>query len=114
MGLELRDASYHPSRASFRGCRSAIYPGGRKNSPWLPLPHKATFSHRRGDSDGFILPLIMTKLGKIVFTLVVLLLAGFAVMRMLGKKETHGPITHSSETHSNANDAEAADSAVSS
>jgi len=56
----------------------------------------------------------MTKLGKIVFTLVVLLLAGFAVMRMLGKKETHGPITHSSETHSNANDAEAADSAVSS
>ena len=30
---------------------------------------------------------IMTKLGKIVFTLVVLLLAGFAVTRMLGKKE---------------------------
>lgn len=29
----------------------------------------------------------MTKLGKIVFTLVVLLLAGFAVTRMLGKKE---------------------------
>ncbi|MCW1922404.1 phosphate ABC transporter substrate-binding/OmpA family protein [Luteolibacter arcticus] len=29
----------------------------------------------------------MTKLGKIVFTLVVLLLAGFAVMRMLGKKD---------------------------
>ena len=29
----------------------------------------------------------MTKLGKIVFTLVVLLLAGFAVIRLLGKKE---------------------------
>ncbi|MEK7953355.1 OmpA family protein [Luteolibacter soli] len=29
----------------------------------------------------------MTKLGKIVFTLVVLLLAGFAVMRILGKKD---------------------------
>lgn len=29
----------------------------------------------------------MTKLGKIVFTLVVLLLAGFAIMRLLGKKE---------------------------
>ena len=29
----------------------------------------------------------MTKLGKIVFTLVVLLLAGFAVMRMLGNKD---------------------------
>lgn len=32
----------------------------------------------------------MTKLGKIVFTLVVLLLAGFAIMRLLGKKE-EGP-----------------------
>ena len=34
-----------------------------------------------------MLPPIMTKLGKIVFTLVVLLLAGFAVMRILGKKD---------------------------
>ncbi len=32
----------------------------------------------------------MTKLGKIVFTLVVLLLAGFAVIRMMGKKDPPG------------------------
>jgi len=40
----------------------------------------------------------MTKLGKIVFTLVVLLLAGFAVSRMLGKKEAAAE--RRSETHS--------------
>ena len=38
----------------------------------------------------------MTKLGKIVFTLVVLLLAGFAVTRMLGKKESPPPAGHRS------------------
>ncbi|WP_264501060.1 OmpA family protein [Luteolibacter flavescens] len=42
-----------------------------------------------------MLPRIMTKLGKIVFTIVVLLLAGFAVMRMLGKKDTPPPATSS-------------------
>lgn len=39
----------------------------------------------------------MTKLGKIVFTLVVLLLAGFAVTRMLGKKDTPAPTGHGHE-----------------
>jgi NitT/TauT family transport system substrate-binding protein len=34
---------------------------------------------------------IMTKLGKIVFTLVVLLLAGFAITRLLGKKDESRP-----------------------
>jgi NitT/TauT family transport system substrate-binding protein len=42
----------------------------------------------------------MTKLGKFVFTLVVLLLAGFAVMRMLGKKDETP--TRPSETASSA------------
>jgi NitT/TauT family transport system substrate-binding protein len=44
----------------------------------------------------------MTKLGKIVFTLVVLLLAGFAIMRLLGKKEQGGsqaPSSHVSQGH---------------
>lgn len=56
----------------------------------------------------------MTKLGKIVFTLVVLLLAGFAVTRMLGKKDpgAQGPVTPSSESQAAAEGA--ADSAVSS
>ncbi len=36
----------------------------------------------------------MTKLGKIVFTLVVLLLAGFAVTRLIGKKDSPPPATH--------------------
>lgn len=40
----------------------------------------------------------MTKLGKIVFTLVVLLLAGFAVTRLLKKKETSGPGPGHSQT----------------
>lgn len=38
-----------------------------------------------------MLPRTMTKLGKIVFTLVVLLLAGFAVTRMMGRKDTLSP-----------------------
>ncbi len=39
----------------------------------------------------------MTKLGKVIFTLVVLLLAGFAVIRMSGKKDTP-PTPKSAET----------------
>lgn len=56
----------------------------------------------------------MTKLGKIVFTVIVLLLAGFAVTRMLGKKDSSGPgpASHTSETQAVAD--EAADTAVSS
>jgi NitT/TauT family transport system substrate-binding protein len=50
-------------------------------------PHTTAFSHRRKLAGRSMLPSTMTKLGKIVFTLVVLLLAGFAVMRMLGNKD---------------------------
>jgi NitT/TauT family transport system substrate-binding protein len=61
-------------------------------SPAPALPQDFAFSHRRKAGHRFILRRIMTKLGKIVFTLVVLLLAGFAVTRMMARKDTpHAP-----------------------
>lgn len=56
----------------------------------------------------------MTKLGKIVFTIIVLLLAGFAVTRMLGRKASsgQGPASQSSESRPAAE--EKGDSAVAS
>ncbi|QJE98008.1 phosphate ABC transporter substrate-binding/OmpA family protein [Luteolibacter luteus] len=64
-----------------------------------------------------MLPDIMTKLGKIVFTVIVLLLAGFAVTRMLGKKDQrdHGSGSHASEaTRASDASADQAESPVSS
>jgi NitT/TauT family transport system substrate-binding protein len=53
----------------------------------------------------------MTKLGKIVFTLVVLLLAGFAIMRLLGKKE-EGPGARSPQVISEHADSPADESSA--
>ena len=49
---------------------------------------------------------IMTKFGKLIFTLIVLALAGFAVMRMMGKKDAPEPgRPGSSQNHAAGGDA---------